>query len=538
MRKKCRKILLIASAMLLILLSCPGCQSNQEEIFSESSETLSQPSDEENSETVIPEVDYDSPNYIGPDKSELQDLEPVENDNLSGKLLIKTRYAIENIRFLAQEFMQLHPDVKITFEEAVNSAELLNLSKEEISMRKENFFSQVRMELVSGEADYLIFCMQEYLDPVQLSKSGLLLDLLPYFESDPEIDQEEYFSQILAAYTVDGKLPTIPMSVMYNAVYLNRPLLEKNGIDLSDTVTVTPQDLLDWYEVARTSEEDLNLFFTSPGKDALFSTEQLAYMDLTQKTARFNSPEFVDFLERTAATGNSDPELSYDNWEIGLMDSGLFNEQIRFQETGKLEEGYFGLPGSYTYEQYGGVAQKSRPAMAALEPVVYYTLPYLEQPMEYEAGPYPLLSSDGKLGLLSREDFAIPSSCKNPDLAWEFIKYCISPREKDRMDFSHLGNPCFYSNDLPLSKTNLYYSLEDLVENGNRGCIVNYQFEPFDIAVVIDQLNHIFSLPLVNLNSYDVDVQEYLDEFYVNELITAEQCAEKIQDRAEIWLNE
>ena len=83
------------------------------------------------------------------------------------------------------------------------------------------------MELVSGEADYLIFCMQEYLDPVQLSKSGLLLDLLPYFESDPEIDQEEYFSQILAAYTVDGKLPTIPMSVMYNAVYLNRPLLEK-----------------------------------------------------------------------------------------------------------------------------------------------------------------------------------------------------------------------------------------------------------------------------------------------------------------------
>ena len=76
------------------------------------------------------------------------------------------------------------------------------------------------------------------------------------------------------------------------------------------------------------------------------------------------------------------------------------------------------------------------------------------------------------------------------------------------------------------------------MENGNRGCIVNYQFEPFDIAVVIDQLNEIFSLPLVNLNSYDVDVQEYLDEFYVNELITAEQCAEKIQDRAEISLNE
>ena len=533
--KKHRKILAIVSVLFFVLGT--GCQSEQDEVFKESAEIPLQTQDEESSESSPPEVDNDSPNYIGPDKSELQDLGPIENDNLSGELLIKTRFLSDNIKFLAQEFMQLHPDVKITFESALSFAELLNLSKKEISMKHENFFSRVRMELASGDANYLIFDMRGSLDPVQLSKSGLLLDLRSYFDNDPEIDQEEYFSQILSAYSVDGKLPILPMSVMYNAVYLNRPLLEKNGIDLSDTVTVTPQDLLEWYEVTRTSVKDLNLCFTSPGKDALFSTERVAYMDPIQKTARFDSPEFVGFLKRTAATGNSDPELSGD-FEIGVMDSGLFNEQIRFQETGKLEERYFGLPGSYIYEQYGGVAQKSRPAMAALEPVVYYTLPYLEQPMEYEAGPYPLLSSDGKLGLLSREDFAIPSSCKNPDLAWEFIKYCISPREKDRMDFSHLGNPCFYSNNLPLSKTNLYYSLEDLVENGNRGCIVNYQFEPFDIAALIEQLNEIFSLPLVNLNSYGIDVQEYLDEFYINELTTAEQCAEKIQDRAEIWLNE
>ena len=536
MWKKHRRILQLATVLCLVL--CTGCQSNQEEIFSESAETSSQPSNGETSEIVIPEVDYDSPNYIGPDESELQDLEPIENDDLSGELLIKRCSVDDNINFLAQEFMQLHSDVKISFEEALSDSEVMQLSRDEIRMKRENFFSQIRMELVSGEADYLIFGMRDFLDPVQLSKSGLLIDLQPYFENDSEIDQEEYFSQILEAYSVDGKLPTIPMSVMYNAVYLNRSLLEKNGINLSDTVTVTAQDLLDWYEVARTSEDDINLFFTAPGKDALFSTERVAYMDLTQKTARFDSPEFVRFLEGTAATENSDPELSYENWEIGLMDSGLFNEQIRLRETGKLEEKYFGPPGSYGYEQYGGVAQKSRPAMAALEPVVHPTLLYLEQPMEYVAGPYPLLSSDGKLGLLSREEFAIPSSCKNPDLAWEFIKYCIGPREKDRIDFAHFGWPTLYTTDLPLSKTNLYYHLQDLVENGNSGGIVNYQFEDFDRDSVMSKVNEIFSLPLVNLNSYGVDVQEYLDEFYVNELTTAEQCAEKIQGRAEIWLNE
>ena len=531
--KKCRRICSIVFVVLLVLFT--GCQSDQEDIFRESAEAPSPSSDEETAETVMPEVDYDSPNYIGPDKSELQDLKPVENDKLSGELLIKTRFAFENIRFLAQEFMQLHPDVKITFEEAVSSAELLNLSREEISMKKENFFSKVRMELASGEADYLIFCMQEYLDPVQLSKSGLLLDLRSYYDNDPEIDKEEYFSEVLSAYSVDGKLPTLPMSVMYDAVYLNHPLLEENGIDLSDTATVTPQDLLDWYEVARTSVDDLKLFFTSPGKDALFATEHVAYMNLIQKTARFDSPEFIEFLEQTAATENSDPELSTVN--VGLMNCGLFNEQLRFQETGVIEERSFGFGGEL-FEIYKGVAQKSRPALATLEPVMDCTLAHLEQPMEYAAGPYPLINSKGQLGLISREDFAIPSSCENPDLAWEFIKYCISPREEDRMDFSHLGNPCPYTSDLPLSKTNLYYSLVDLVENGHTGCMVSYQFKSLDIDSVTDQINEIFSLPLVNLNSYGVDVQKYLDEFYINELTTAEQCAEKIQGRAEIWLNE
>ena len=47
-----------------------------------------------------------------------------------------------------------------------------------------------------------------------INTHGTLLDLKTYFDSDPEIDQEEYFSQIISAYSVDGKLPTIPMSVM------------------------------------------------------------------------------------------------------------------------------------------------------------------------------------------------------------------------------------------------------------------------------------------------------------------------------------
>ena len=56
MWKKHRRILQIMSVMFLVL--CTGCQSNQEEIFSESAETSSQPSNGETSEivTILPTI--------------------------------------------------------------------------------------------------------------------------------------------------------------------------------------------------------------------------------------------------------------------------------------------------------------------------------------------------------------------------------------------------------------------------------------------------------------------------------------------------
>ena len=42
----------------------------------------------------------------------------------------------------------------------------------------------------------------------------------------------------------------------------------------------------------------------------------------------------------------------------------------------------------------------------------------------------------------------------------------------------------------------------------------------------------------VDLGKYNIDLQDYLDEFYINGLTTPEQAAEKIQGRAYIWLNE
>lgn len=46
------------------------------------------------------------------------------------------------------------------------------------------------------------------------------------------------------------------------------------------------------------------------------------------------------------------------------------------------------------------------------------------------------------------------------------------------------------------------------------------------------------SLLLVNGKQYGMKDVEYPEEFYKQKLTTAQECAEKIQGRVDIWINE
>ena len=527
------RILPIILAASLMLLTLSGCQGTSDQVYSQAIQQSSESTPGERSE---PEIDYDAPNYIGPSKDEIKEPEPLADDDLSGELVIKSCYLDYKLPYLAEEFMALHPNVTITFDIGIPTAENNTLTRAERQLRQENFYTQLRVEMASGEAGYLLYRMDERFHIPQLSGSGLLEDLRPYFENDPDLDTSDYFKPVLEAFACDGKLPVIPISFMFDAAYLNREILSEIDVDADAIDTVSVTQLLDWYEKAAESNSDLNLFFTSPDKETLFPIDRPDYIDLDKETSSFESPEFISFLERTQATGDDDPDLDYET-ERGVMDSGLFNEQIRFQSTGSVLDSAFGL-GPELNENFRNVAVKSRPAFAAIESVMSYTLLRMDSPMEYAAGPYPLISSNGTLGLTSLDSFAIPSSCTSKELAWEFIKYCISPRDEEWVTFSHLGSPGMYTSDIPISKTNFQNNLKYYAQNGDGNNIVVYDLDSVNADAVTNKLEQVLSLPLVNSGTYGIDVQEFLDEYYVNGLGTAEQCAKKIQERVTIWLHE
>ena len=128
---------------------------------------------------------------------------------------------------------------------------------------------------------------------------------------------------------------------------------------------------------------------------------------------------------------------------------------------------------------------------------------------------------------------------QDKELAWEFIQYCAGDREDPRMDEN--SHPWYYTYYFPANRHNMAAMAEDAAD-GTGLRMVEEGFATsvweLDQQEYLDRLEELLSKPLVFLPYYEVDTQEFFDELVVNRLTTPEQCAEKIQDRVTIKLNE
>ena len=532
MKRKCAALLFA----LLLVVECFACQSEQDELYSQAVE------DQKSAASVQPTADPNDPDYLG-DPTPLPGTAytPVPQDDLQGELVIKsytqmTSYS-DRLDLLIEEFTRLHPGVEIHVDYHLSASQSLS-SKEEWRMAKEQFRGNTQAELASGEADYLLYGVSDILDMSSLSRNGILFDMASYWEKDLDIQEAEIYMPVLEACKMDGKMTAIPMSFSFPAVMFSQRLMEEVGIDLTGVKAVSSTQLLDWYDQAREGKPDLNLFFTSPGKDALFSTERVDYMDVTAGTSSFQSSEFVDFLERTNGVGNNEPDLSEDL--IGYGSPGLARYWEEYRETGKAPlEVSMSLDAGFPQQDL--VTRKAKEWLAVASAESLYTFYTVQDPLPYLTQPYPLTSSDGKLGISSYEDFAMPESLQNKDLAWEFIKYCLSARE-DPTFYELTGFRWPYvAQGFPLNREN-YRKMVEYIAAGNAygSAIIGYpgNYKGIDPESLLAKLDEMLTCDPVNVNAYNVDVQEYLDEYYVNGLITAEECAKKIQDRTYMWLME
>lgn len=457
----------------------------------------------------------------------------VDPEGLTGELTVlgpadtSDGIAKTAVEYLAEEFMKLHPGVKINVEFISSIFDDMPRAQ-----RREQARSRILAELGSGEADYLLYSPIEELNIYGLSQSGMLLDLRPYFENDPSINPDDYYTQVLDAMSVDGKYTVMPFSFGFEGMMLNRPLMEEMKVDLDSIQAIDYKMLLDWYEQAKAIDPSAQASFGALTQEFLYTYEAPAYVDLENKTASFNSPEFIEFLTRTGALEEPDKEAL---GHYQFLGEDIITVEWFMEKKMSGEE----LDREFINEYWQQFYDNAHQAVAAPTGIAAQELGLVSGLMKNLAGPYPAVSTKGQLGVYTTEDFAIPATMKNPDLAWKFISYCISERE----DMQLKAGRAYYTARLPINKKNFAKQMEFCRTSSMMYQTASYYLEDFhqknlDADLAVKKLDEFLSMPLVNGKTHVIDMSEYLTEFYDSKLTTPEQCAEKIQGRMDIWLHE
>ena len=530
MKKK--KIMVNFITLLCVIFFFTACQTDQDALYSEAISQI------EAEATAEPSIDPNDPGYLGLGTPAPEDrATPIPGDDLSGELTIQGYSPVNwesNVQTLANEFRKLHPEVNITIQYEVGYDEYKRLSNQERAARENSFYSRLRTEMAAGEADYILFDSGSGTNLTAFSHSGILEDLSPYIEKD--FEEDAFYTPVLEAFQVDGKQTMLPMAFSYYSIYFDRDLLNQIGVDPDSIESVTTMQLLDWYDQAREINPELRLFYTSPDKDYLFPLERTAFMDLNTGESSFDSPEFVDFLSRTSQVLNEEPNLEDD--DRGKIKVGLADDALTFQAGEELDA--IAKFWEDAGDSYVSKIEDVMPFFAVPDDAMNEKGLFIKQfPFDNLAGPYLLTNSKGDVGVMSYETFAIPSSMEEKELAWEFIKYCMSDREDTR--FIQAGYQWDYTWNIPTNRANWEQIVQRVsggIGFGTSSAGVSDNFSGADVDQVLADLDEILSYPLVPVDYYNVDVQDYLDEFYKNGLTTAEECAQKIQGRAEIWLQE
>ena len=156
-----------------------------------------------------------------------------------------------------------------------------NVSNEEW----DNAILNLNTRIISGD-------MPDILDMSNLSvqiyqSKGLLEDLYPYMEKDPEIRTEDYFENVFEAISLDGKLPYLTDGVAISTMLAGADVVDgNNGWTIQDL-----EKVLDTY-----GANSINNLSGASFLKIMLQTDG-SFIDWNLGKCSFDTPEFVKMLE-------------------------------------------------------------------------------------------------------------------------------------------------------------------------------------------------------------------------------------------------
>ena len=473
-RKKWTALLLVLS----LLLSCFACSNaDQEAIYSSA---LAGAQGESSAEV---------------EASSQPREEGAEESGLSGTLVISIPLPSLPLEQWADRFMEAHPGVKITID--CLESDTATASPD----WSQKYVEKTVVALTSGDAPDIID--MDLLPIYRYANSGYFEDFYAYMEKDPNVQIENYYTNILEAFeTPGGQLPILPMGIAFTPLVFNTYMMDAMGVDVEEAYPdgVGWRDLVDLFQ--RALEEgmaDEDTYFAKDQSPALLDIYELsAFVDLRNEQAYFESQDFLEYLQ--------------------AMDSLPFERSFS-------EGGLFGSS-SATFSPSNYFVQTSD--------VTLYGLGYWEPTMTFAGNTTPVLyqANEGEYVFTTAGTYGIPSSGENKELAWEFLKFMADEQDYDTFEVEPALKEVQYSalhfHGIPINRVNFKNVCGKIYNEMFRERL----FEKFDGFVKKMNMFHFSD------DNLCVALGEIQSEFYDSHLITAEECAQQMQERAEIYLRE
>ena len=379
--------------------------------------------------------------------------------------------------------------------------------------------NRLQTEIIAGNAPDIIDI--SLLSADRFGSSGLLEDLWPLIDADPELSREGLQEHVLSAFSQDGKLY---QTVSNFYILTTAGLTERVGSELGWTMT----DLQNAMAALRAENPDATVFDRFITADDaltfLLYLELEDYVDWTTGECFFDSESFVQLLEFVAGFPQAfdweaeNPTLADMDSDARLMTGMQLLKQCNFNRFEDAQGNMAGLGGT---------------------PVTFVG--------------YPTENGLGAMFAQIGNSFAITAGCKNKEAAWEFVRQFFLPDYQEQFTGACFPtNLSVYEDMKREAMTVIYEKNPDgsyvLNQDGSRkeaerdSTTVNGRLYTFDIVsdedvALVEKMIAATNRVLGMDDSMKAIITEGAAPFFAGQR-SAEEAAKLIQSKAALYVNE
>jgi len=395
---------------------------------------------------------------------------------LSADLVLRT--------YISESSVDIWQDIIREFNETYPNIHI-ELDAEELFTDSDAYVTQTTVGLMSGEAGDILDL--SFLPAQRYSASGVLKELDGFIEADPDFSGEKYYTNILDAMRCGGKLYTMPYEFMPIAIRLNRHAADALQVPYSTGEPIKVSEVLKFAAQLNGMPDYTDMPVLDMSGWAAFNfMEFSSRIDEDEKSAGLDTESFVQYL--------TDLKKAVYSENAGV-------NAYPMPDDGNLGDGFASIVGLHT-------------AMERL-------MQGYEDMLDSKAvTPLMALETDAGDRVFSAGSLAITSACKNEEAAFAFIKFMLDNERK-------LDSENYYHSDLATVNREIHQKL------------LNEFLEDKEEAEAIDE----WCTQLTEVVFFDrnIELQRKLNEIcdqYMRGLLSAEECAKQMQERAWIYLNE